>query len=82
MFLFVSLLFKSNQIKSNPLFRHVTPRSTKVKTCTCIVFALVFFDAVGVSPSQALCNIISTHRRQGNGIGRTELLRCSAAGAH
>ena len=28
----------SNQIKSNPLFRHVTPRSTKVlvKTCTCI----------------------------------------------
>ena len=31
-------LFKSNQIKSNPLFRHVTPRSTKVlvKTCTCI----------------------------------------------
>ena len=31
-------LFKSNQIKSNPLLRHVTPRSTKalVKTCTCI----------------------------------------------
>ena len=31
-------MVKSNQIKSNPLFRHVTPRSTKVlvKTCTCI----------------------------------------------
>ena len=28
----------SSQIKSNPLFRHVTPRSTKVhvKTCTCL----------------------------------------------
>ena len=27
-----------NQIKSNPLFRHVTHRSTKVlvKTCTCV----------------------------------------------
>ena len=33
----VNRSFKSNQIKSNPLFRHVTPRSTKVlvKTCTC-----------------------------------------------
>ena len=33
-----SVKIKSNQIKSNPLFRHVTPRSTKVlvKTCTCI----------------------------------------------
>ena len=31
-------LHVSPQIKSNPLFRHVTPRSTKVlvKTCTCI----------------------------------------------
>ena len=29
---------EAKQIKSNPLFRHVTPRSTKVlvKTCTCI----------------------------------------------
>ena len=30
--------FLENQIKSNPLFKHITPRSTKIliKMCTCI----------------------------------------------
>lgn len=33
-----TLVVKSNQIKSNPSFRHVTPRSSKVlvKTCTSV----------------------------------------------